>query len=142
MSDVLRKTFKTLFPLLIVKRHNEDVITNGKFSDTPAMDRTEVDGGETFAAVFVGVESHIKDVYDLKTGKDPALEDNITEWRSMNLLRNNSTEWIIEKMEEHPPSHGKSNGIATVDREQAAISSEKEDSILEIGDDIQNYCID
>ena len=83
VGDVLRRTFKSPFPLLNVKRREEAVLCDQVFSDTPA-----IDGGETSAILYVGRESLVKDVYGLKTGKDfPAtLEDNITERGAMTLL--------------------------------------------------------
>jgi hypothetical protein len=66
-----------------VKRRNEPVATDSVFSDTPA-----VHSGITAAQIFVGRESLVADVYDLKTDKEfvNALEDNIKELGAMDKL--------------------------------------------------------
>jgi septum formation inhibitor MinC len=66
-----------------VKRRNEPVATDTVFSDTAA-----VDCGVTAVQIFVGRESLIADVYDLKTDKEfvNTLEDNIRERGAMSKL--------------------------------------------------------
>jgi len=83
MSDVLRKAYRSPNPALNVARREEAVATDRVFSDTPA-----VDNGATEAALFVGRDSLVADVYPLKTAKQfpGALQDNITERGAMNTL--------------------------------------------------------
>jgi septum formation inhibitor MinC len=66
-----------------VKQRHEPVATDTVFSDTPA-----VDCGVTAAQLFVGRESLVADVYELKTDKElvNTLEDNMREWGAMSKL--------------------------------------------------------
>jgi hypothetical protein len=66
-----------------VKRRNEPLATDTVFTDTPA-----VDSGVTCAQLFVGSESLVADVYDLKTDKSSvnSLEDTIRKLGAMDKL--------------------------------------------------------
>ena len=73
-STILKKTFKSLFPALNVKRRFEPVATNTIYSDTPA-----IDDGSAYTQIFVRTETLVADVYGMKTDKQfiNTLEDNI-----------------------------------------------------------------
>ena len=74
MTTYLKKRFKSPYPALNVHRRNEPVATDTVYSDTPA-----IDGGETYAQLFVGTESLVTDVEGMKTDAQfvNTLEDNI-----------------------------------------------------------------
>ena len=74
MSTILKKHYKSPFPANNVHRHNEPIITDTVYSDTPA-----IDSGYTCAQLFVGTKSLVTDVYGMKTGKQfiNTLEDVI-----------------------------------------------------------------
>ena len=94
VGDVLRRTFKTPFPLLNVQRREEAVYCDQIFSDTPA-----IFGGETSASIFAGRESRVKDVYGMKTGRDfpKTLEDNVTQRGAMTILGSDRANIEISK---------------------------------------------
>ena len=72
----LKKRFRTPFPAANVHRRNEPIACDKIYSDTPA-----VYSGATQAAIFVGVDSGLTDVYAIKSDPDivAALQDNIRE---------------------------------------------------------------
>lgn len=74
MSNILRKTFQSPNPALNVLRRRESVATDTVYSDTPS-----IDGGETLAQIYVGVQSEVVDIYGIKTTSQftRTLEDNI-----------------------------------------------------------------
>jgi hypothetical protein len=74
MSTYLKRTYRSPFPALNVRRRNEPVATDTVYSSEPA-----VDNGSTAAQLFVGTESLLVDVYPMKTDKQfvNTLEDNI-----------------------------------------------------------------
>lgn len=74
MSNVLRKTFQSPNPAMNVLRRKEGIATDTVYSDVPS-----IDGGETIAQIYVGVDSEVLDVYGIKTEKQfvKTLEDNI-----------------------------------------------------------------
>ena len=88
-STVLRKAFKSPFPALNVHRRDESVATDTVYSDTPA-----IDGGETSAQFFVGVDSLLTDAYGMKTDKQfvNTLEDNIRKRGAMSKLLSDSAQ--------------------------------------------------
>ena len=61
-STVLKKRFRSPNPALNVLCRNKPVATDTIQSDTPA-----VDGGETYAQLFVGVQSLLSDAYGMKS---------------------------------------------------------------------------
>ena len=77
MSTLLKKHYKSPFPVLNVHRRDEPIATDTIYLDTPAIDL-----GTTIAQVFVGTESLITDVYSMKTNRQfvNSLEDQIWEW--------------------------------------------------------------
>jgi hypothetical protein len=79
-TTILKKHYQSPCPALNVKRRDEGVATDCVFSDTPA-----IDGGETCAQMFVGVDSLVTDIYGMKTEKQfvNTLEDNIRERGAM-----------------------------------------------------------
>jgi hypothetical protein len=70
----MRKHLKSRFPALNVPRRQEPVATDTLFSDTPA-----VDSGAKYAQLFVGKDTLVSDVYEMKSQKQfvNTLEDNI-----------------------------------------------------------------
>jgi hypothetical protein len=70
---MLKQHWHSRFPACNVKHLNEPVATDTVFSDTEA-----VDSGSKAAQIFVGRESLVADVYDLKMDKEFVnIEDNI-----------------------------------------------------------------
>ena len=84
MSTYLKWRFKSPYPALNVHHRNEPVATDTVYSDTPA-----INGGETYAQIFVGTESLVTDVEGMKTDKQfvNMLEDNIRPNSSLIVLR-------------------------------------------------------
>jgi hypothetical protein len=82
-GTILKKHYKSPFPALNVQCRDEPIVTDTVYSDTPAIDR-----GETCAQIFVGTETLVTDVYDLKTEKQfvNTLEDNIRKRGAMSQL--------------------------------------------------------
>ncbi len=82
-ATILKKHYKSPYPALNVRRRDESVATDTVFSDTPA-----IDGGETCAQIFVGIDTLVTDVYGMKSEKQfvNTLEDNIRERGAMNRL--------------------------------------------------------
>jgi hypothetical protein len=82
-GTILKKYYKSSFPALNVQHRDEPVATDTVYSDTPA-----IDGGETYAQIFVGTETMVTDVYGMKTEKQfvNTLEDNIRERGVMSRL--------------------------------------------------------
>jgi hypothetical protein len=74
MSTWLKQRFKSPYPALNVSHHNEPIATDTVYSDTPS-----IDGGETCAQFFFGIESLVCDVFPMKTDKQfiNTLEDVI-----------------------------------------------------------------
>jgi len=64
LSTLLKKCYKSPFPVLNVHRWDEPIATNTIYLDTPA-----IDSGTTIAQVFVGTESLVMDVYSMKTDR-------------------------------------------------------------------------
>ena len=59
---VLKEHYKSPNPALNVMRQNEPVATDTIHSDTPA-----VNGGETYAQIFIGTWTLVTDVYGMKS---------------------------------------------------------------------------
>ena len=83
MGTRLRQMFRSANPALNVQRRNESVASDFFFSHVPA-----VDGGETTAVLFVGVDSDVADPYKVKSEKQfiNTLEDNVRERGAMDKL--------------------------------------------------------
>ncbi len=62
MSMLLKKHYKSPFPVLNVHQQDEPIATDTIYLDTPT-----IDSGATIAQVFVGTESLMTDVYSMKT---------------------------------------------------------------------------
>ena len=90
----LRKTFKTTFPVCNVHRRNEAIATDTVYSDVPA-----IDNGSTMAQIFVGRDSLVTDVYDMKTEKQflNTLEDKIRKRVAMDKLISDRAQVDISK---------------------------------------------
>ena len=75
-GTLLKRTFKSPNPALNVPRRSEPVACDIVYSDTPA-----IDNGSTAAVIFYGTQTHVTDVYGIKTDKQfiNTLEDNIRE---------------------------------------------------------------
>ena len=88
-SSILKKTYRSPFPALNVKRRSEPVSTDTVYSDTPA-----IDDGSTCAQFFVGTKTLITDVYGMKTDKQfvNTLEDNIRKRGAMDKLISDSAQ--------------------------------------------------
>ena len=84
LSDRLRRAFKTPNPALNVWRRNEAVAVDQVFANVK-----DIEYGVTSAAQFTGVDSHVTDIYPLKTGKHfvNTLQDQIRERGAMNQLQ-------------------------------------------------------
>ena len=74
MSTHLKTAYKSPNPAMNVHRRDESVATDTVYSDTPA-----VDSGEMCAQFYCGLESHVCDVYGMKTDSQfvNTLEDTI-----------------------------------------------------------------
>ena len=81
----MEKHYRTRFPAMNVRRRHEPVATDTVFSDTPA-----IDDGSTAAQLFVGLNTHVVDVYPMKNKQDSTfvgtLEDNIRKRGAMDKL--------------------------------------------------------
>jgi len=75
-NTVLRHHYKVPHPVLSHFRREEPVATDTIVSDTPA-----IDGGKTWAQLFVGIKSLLLDAYGMKTPTNfsSTLMDNITQ---------------------------------------------------------------
>ncbi len=62
MGTVMQTHYKSPFPALNVKRRNEDLYTDTVYADTPA-----IDDGSTSAQFFVGRDTGIWSMYQLRT---------------------------------------------------------------------------
>ena len=73
-SSLLRKTYRSTFPVFNVKRRSEPVATATAHSHTSVAD-----GGSTCAQLFVVTKTLVTDIYGMKTDKKfvNTLEDNI-----------------------------------------------------------------
>ena len=73
-GTLLKRTFKSSNPALNVTRRNESVACDIVYSDVPA-----IDNGSTAAVIFTGLDTHVTDVYSIKTDSQfvNTLEDNI-----------------------------------------------------------------
>ena len=63
-SLVMKKTYRSPFPALNVKRRNEPVATDTVYCDNP-----EVDDDSTCAQLFIGTKTLVTDVYGMKSDK-------------------------------------------------------------------------
>lgn len=83
LSTILQKCYHSLYPVLNIHHHNEPVTTNTAFLDTPA-----IDGGATMAHIFVGTESLLTNIEEMKTqiSNKVTLEDNIHQQNAPNRL--------------------------------------------------------
>ena len=79
----LHRYYKSQNPAINTPRRNEDVTCDLVYSDTKSLG-----GGYTTAAIFIGSESRVADVYPLKSEKQfiNSLEDNVRERGAMNRL--------------------------------------------------------
>ena len=86
-SEILKKHYRSPNPAVNVHRRNEDLATDTVFSDTPA-----VDGGHTAAQFYVGLSTHVVDIYPLKSESQfvNSLEDVIRERGAPNRLVSDS----------------------------------------------------
>ena len=75
-NTILKKHFKSPNPTLNVMHWNKPIAT-----DTISLDTPTIDGGETYAQIFIGTKMLITDVYAMKSlAQFPGmLSDNITE---------------------------------------------------------------
>ena len=82
-SAIMKKTYRSPFPALNVKRRSEPVATDTVYADTPA-----IDNGSTCAQVFVGTKTFVSDVYGMKSDKQfvNSLQDNIRKRGAMDKL--------------------------------------------------------
>ncbi len=83
----MKKHLKLRNPILDIPTRHEEVATDTIKSDTPA-----VDSGATLAQLFVGKQSLVSDVYELKSGHQfvNSLEDNIRQRGAMDMLISDS----------------------------------------------------
>ena len=74
LGSLMKKHFKSPFPVCNVARRNEPVATDTVYSDVPA-----IDGGQTAAQLFVGRNTLVTDAYGMTSDKQfvNTLEDNI-----------------------------------------------------------------
>jgi hypothetical protein len=75
-GTLLKRHYRSPNPALNVRRRSEPVACDIVYSDTPA-----IDDGSTSAVLFVGLNTHVTDVYGIKTDRQfiNTLEDNIRE---------------------------------------------------------------
>jgi hypothetical protein len=83
VSNTLNQHWRSRFPACNVKQRNEPVATYTVFRNTPAVHSDVI-----AAQIFVGRESLVVDVNDLKTDKEfvNTLEDNIRERGAMDKM--------------------------------------------------------
>ena len=93
-NTVLKKRYKSPNPALNVLRRNEASATDTIKCDTPA-----IDGGETYAQIFVGTKSLITDVYGIKSPASfpGVLTDHIIERGAPTKLVSDSARVEISK---------------------------------------------
>jgi len=72
-STILKKHFKLPNPALNVHQYNASIATDTVYSDTPA-----IHSGVTVAQFFVGCDSMVCDIYDIKTDKHLSILSRIT----------------------------------------------------------------
>jgi len=74
-NTVLKWQYKSPNPALNVMRRNEPVTMDTIYSDTPA-----INGGETYAQIFVGTKTLLTDIYGMQSSANfpSTLMDNIT----------------------------------------------------------------
>jgi hypothetical protein len=82
-GTILKKYYKSSFPALNVQRRDERVTRDTVYSNAP-----DIDGGETCAQIFVGTETLVTDIHDMKTEKQfvNTLKDNICERGALSRL--------------------------------------------------------
>ena len=86
----LRHHVKSRFPAAHVNRWNEDIATDVFFSDTPAHDDgIPGHGGCTMAQLFVGIKSHFRCLYPIRSEKQfpSVLQQVITDRGAPNSIR-------------------------------------------------------
>ena len=88
-SSVMKKTYRSPFPGLNVKRRSEPVAICTVYCDTPV-----VDDGSTCAQLFVETKTFLTDVYGMKSDKQfvNSLEDNIRQRGAMDKLISDSAQ--------------------------------------------------
>ena len=62
---VIKKTYRSPFPALNIKRTNDPLAT-----DTVYCDTSEIDDGSKCAQIFVGTKTLVSDVYGMKFYKN------------------------------------------------------------------------
>jgi hypothetical protein len=94
MSQHLRTWYRAPNPAMNIPHRNEDLLTDYIYSDVPA-----IDDGSTGAQVFFGRDTHVGDVYGLKSkGHFPnALQENIRQRGAPNRLISDSATSEISK---------------------------------------------
>ena len=82
-SAYLTKHFKSPFPALNVQRRQKSVAIDTVYVDVPT-----IDSGFTQAQIYCGMESHVCDVYGMKTDKQfiNTFEDVIRQRETMDIL--------------------------------------------------------
>jgi hypothetical protein len=90
----IHKHFKSLFPALNVPHHNEPVVTDTFYADTPA-----IDDGARCAQIFVGRHTSVTDVYGMKMDAEfvRVLEDNICSRGAMDFLISDGAKAQVSK---------------------------------------------
>ena len=97
-NTILKKHFKSPNPALNVMHQNKPIATN-----TISLDMPAIDGGETYAQIFVGTKTLITDVYAMKSPAQfpGTLTDNITERGApMKLISDRAQVEISKKVQE------------------------------------------
>ena len=94
MSAILKKHYKSLFPSLYIKHHDETVAMKNVYSYTHA-----VDNGCKQAQIFVGAETIFTYIYGMKIDSQfvNTLEDCIRDREAMSELVSNSAQVEISK---------------------------------------------
>ncbi|KAG7344871.1 reverse transcriptase RNA-dependent DNA polymerase [Nitzschia inconspicua] len=94
MSHHLRTWYRSPNPAMNVPRRNEDLLTDYVYSDVPA-----IDDGSTGAQVFFGRDTHVCDVYGLKSESHfpNALQENIRQRGAPNRLVSDSATYETSK---------------------------------------------
>ena len=84
-----KKTCRSLFPVVNVKRRSKPVVTDAVYCDTPVIDDVS-----KCAQVFVGTKTLMSDVYGMKSDKKivNSLEDSIRKREAMDKLMSDSAQ--------------------------------------------------
>ena len=97
-ATVMKKTFRSPFPVMNVKLRSEPVDTDTVYANNPA-----IGDGSKYAQVFVGTKTLVSDFYGMKSDKQfvNSLEDNIRQRGAMDkLISYSSQAEVIQRVKD------------------------------------------